>query len=131
MHGFLSIHFSASDAKFKTHIIRPSVCPENPFLVKISDIFPTFHLRSFFVTGLLLRCILFRTFFFLFFPSLKRLEFCMCVQTYFTKSFFCCSAKPKVCISFVFLSNIAAIMKASTILTIYFSSSLCLVGRVA
>jgi hypothetical protein len=60
---FLSIYFSASDAKFKTHVIRTSVCPDIPFPVKTSDSFPTFHLESFFVTGLLLRCILFPKFF--------------------------------------------------------------------
>jgi hypothetical protein len=54
------------------------------------------------------------------------LEFCICVQTYLMKNSFRCSAKPKVCISFASLSNIAVIMKTSTVYIIYFSSSLCL-----
>lgn len=34
MRIFLSIHFSASDAKFKTHVMRPSICPDIRFPVK-------------------------------------------------------------------------------------------------
>ena len=59
----LAFIFQLLTQKFKTHIIRPSVCPDISFPAKISDIFPTFHLEPFFVTGLLLRCVLFRKFF--------------------------------------------------------------------
>jgi len=110
MHVFLSIHFSTSDAKFKTH--NTTFCLSRysfsfKALRHFSDISPWVVFRYWTASKVYFNSKVF--------SFIKSLQFCICVQTYFMKSSFCCSAKPKSYISFTYLNNIAGIMEASTI----------------